>query len=130
MTTTNNLSGVGILEVDAGRIVLVSVTGKLHKEDYEAFVPEIERLTQKHGTIRALVELIDFHGWTIGALWEDTKFAARHFSDIERLAIVGERQWEKGMAVFCKPFTRAHVRYFDRSQKDRAVDWLRERDSD
>ena len=64
-------------------------------------------------TIALLVELIDFKGWTAGALWEDTKFAARHFNDIDRLAVVGDARWEKGITVFIKPFTKAQVKYFD-----------------
>ncbi|SFI52823.1 hypothetical protein SAMN05428978_10159 [Nitrosomonas sp. Nm34] len=42
-----------------------------------------------------LVELVHFHGSTAGAAWEDTKFAVRQFNDIERLAIVGDKAWEK-----------------------------------
>ncbi|MGI9428942.1 MAG: STAS/SEC14 domain-containing protein [Bythopirellula sp.] len=31
----------------------------------------------------------------------------QHWKDIERLAIVGESKWEKGMSVFCKLFISA-----------------------
>ena len=111
-------------ESDGGKKLEVSLTGKLVKEDYEAFVPVVERLVEQHGKIRMLVVMHDFHGWTAGALWEDTKFAARHFSDIERLAVVGETQWQHGMAVFCKPFTAATIRYFDHSVRSEAQAWL------
>ncbi len=66
----------------------------------------------------------DFHGWMAGALWQDIKFDARHFADIERLAIVGEMKWQHGMAVFCKPFASAKVRYFDRPAIGQAREWL------
>ncbi|MEO8427890.1 MAG: STAS/SEC14 domain-containing protein, partial [Verrucomicrobiota bacterium] len=29
------------------------------------------------------------------------------------LAVVGEKKWQEGMATFCKPFTKATVKYFD-----------------
>lgn len=115
---------IRLQELDGGKTVIVSLTGKLTTQDYELFVPEIERLIEEHGELRMLIELIDFHGWTAGALWEDVKFDARHFRDIERLAIVGDSKWEKGMAVFCKPFTTAEVRYFDVSRRDEAESWL------
>jgi hypothetical protein len=76
-----------------------------------------------------LLELIDFHGWTVGAAWEDTKFGFRHFNDIRRLAIVGDKDWEKGMAFFCKAFTTAKVRYFDANkegQREAAKSWVEE----
>jgi SpoIIAA-like len=84
----------------------------------------VERLVKAHGKIRMLVEMHDFHGWTVGALWEDIKFDVKHFSDIERVAMVGESKWQHGMAVFCKPFTAAEVRYFDRSEIEQARMWL------
>jgi hypothetical protein len=96
-----------------GTVITLSFRGKLAKKDYETFVPMIESQMQNGSPIRLLVELHDFEGWTAGALWEDTKFAAKHFYDIERLAVVGELRWQKGVTVFVKPFTAAHVRYFD-----------------
>ncbi len=113
-------------EEAAGKIVTLTFKGKLSKEDYERFVPQVEGLIKPGEKIRLLVELRDFQGWTMGALWEDTKFAAKHFNDIERLAIVGDKQWEKGIALFAKPFTTATVRYFDVNQMDEAQKWLRE----
>jgi hypothetical protein len=77
-----------------------------------------------NGRLLMLVELHDFHGWTGSALWEDIKFDAKHFNDIERLAITGENKWKKGMAAFCKPFTTAKVRYFDHTHAAEARDWL------
>ena len=111
-------------ELNKGRLLEIYLTGKLTKEDYETFLPAVERLVKQFGKICMLVEMHDFHGWTAGALWEDTKFAAHHFRDIKRLAIIGETKWEKGMATFCKPFTTAEVRYFDHTKATEARDWL------
>jgi hypothetical protein len=93
-----------------GKVLVVRLSGKLTKEDYQRFVPEVERLVRQHGKIRMLVQMHDFHGWTAGALWEDIKFDLKHFAHIERLALVGDRKWEAAMAVFCKPFTTATIR--------------------
>jgi len=116
---------IELQENNEARVVEVKATGKLTTEDYKHFVPEIERLVQQHGKIRVLFEMRDFHGWTAGALWQDLKFDLRHFRDIERLAIVGEKKWEAGMATFCKPFTTAKIRYFDQSQAEEARTWLK-----
>ena len=59
-------------------------------------------------------------------MWEDIKFDVKHFKDIERLAMVGDKKWEAGMAAFCKPFTTAKVRYFDESEIDAARTWIEE----
>ncbi len=107
-------------------VLTMRLSGKLTKEDYERFVPEIERMMKAHDKVRILVSLEDFHGWTAAAAWEDTKFGMRHFSDIERIAIVGEEAWEKGMALLLKPFTKAKVKYFDASQMTAAKTWIME----
>jgi hypothetical protein len=106
-------------------VLEVHATGKLEKADYEAFVPAVERHIETHGKTRVLFLMEEFHGWTAGALWADLKFDLKHFDDIERLALVGDKLWEKGMATFCKPFTTAEIRYFDRSRLDRARGWIR-----
>lgn len=103
----------------------VHATGKLTKEFYETFVPAVEAQIKQAGKLRILFLMHDFHGWTAGALWEDIKFDMAHWKDIERLAIVGESKWEAGMASFCKPFTKATVKYFDHTKVEDARAWLR-----
>ena len=117
---------VTLQEEEGGRVLVVGLSGKLTREDYERFVPEVDRLVRQHGKIRVLVRMHDFHGWTLGALWEDIKFDLKHFRDIDRLALVGDRKWEAGMAVFCKPFTTATIRYFDEARAEEAHQWIME----
>jgi len=115
---------VELREEADGKVLTVKLSGKLARQDYEQFVPEVDRLIARHGKIRMLVQMYDFHGWTAGALWEDLKFDLKHFRHIERLAMIGEKAWEHGMAVFCKPFTTATIRYFDRSEAEQAETWI------
>lgn len=108
----------------AANLFEIHITGKLLAEDYDAFGPSLETFIRNHGKVRMLLVLKDFHGWSAGALWEDIKFDLKHFNDLERLAIVGDSKWEKGMALFCKPFTTAKVKFFDDSQESEARAWL------
>ena len=116
--------GVQLHEENEGKVLIVKVSGKLSKEDYQQLVPEVERLIEKVGKLHLLLEMHDFHGWDAGALWEDIKFDVKHFKDIERLAFVGEKKWEKGMSVFCKPFTTARIKYFDLDEIEQAREWV------
>ena len=109
-----------------GNQIEVQVEGKLTQAAYQQFVPAVEEIIQREGKVRMLFVMHNFHGWTAGALWDDIKFDIKHFSDIERLALVGETRWEKGMSLFCKPFTKAEVRYFDSKDIDQARAWLQE----
>jgi hypothetical protein len=117
---------IQVNEENGGKMLAIHVSGKLEKEDYQHFVPEFERLIGQHGKLRVLFDMNDFHGWEASAAWEDFKFGMKHFSDIERLAMIGEAKWQHGMAIFCKPFTKATVRYFDRVDGSEARKWLGE----
>jgi hypothetical protein len=109
-----------------GKLLIISVTSKLTREDYKSFVPKVEELIRKFGKIRVVFEMRDFHGWDASAFWEDIKFDIKHFSDIESLALVGDKKWEKGMSIFCKPFTKAQIKYFDLTEIYKAYEWIRE----
>jgi hypothetical protein len=115
---------VQVAAAESGKFVDVHVSGKLTKEDYEHFVPELERLIAQHGKLRILFEMHDFHGWQAGALWADVKFDLKHFNDIERLAMVGETRWQAGMSAFCRPFTTAKIKYFTHEHIAEARTWL------
>ncbi len=115
---------IQLTEKNGSKILEVQVSGKLVHEDYQHFVPEFERLVKAKGKIRVQFEMADFHGWKGAALRDDIKFDLKHFSDIERLAMVGDKKWERGMSVFCKPFTTAQIRYFDRAAIADARAWL------
>ena len=117
---------IRIQEEEGGKVIALHVSGKLEKADYEHFVPEFARLARQRGKLRVLFDMRDFHGWKASAAWEDLKFGVEHFSDIERLAMVGEEKWQQGMARFCKPFTKATVRYFDHVDGAQAREWLAE----
>jgi len=111
-------------EKNDGKLLEVGVSGKLHKDDYREFVPEFERLVRDYGKLRVLFDMKEFHGWDLEAAWEDIKFDVRHFSDIERIAMVGDKAWENGMANFCRPFTSAKIRYFDKTEESDARAWI------
>ncbi len=102
------------------------LSGKLHDEDYKKFVPIVDAAVTKHGKVRLLAQFHDFHGWDMHALWDDIKFSATHCAKIDRIALVGEKTWEKWMAKVCKPFTMAKIRYFDAGDLESAKTWLAE----
>ncbi|MDT3779619.1 STAS/SEC14 domain-containing protein [Nitrospira sp. MA-1] len=47
-----------------------------------------------------------------------------HYANIERIAMVGKKKWQHGMATFCKPFTNATVRHCKHADAAEAKKWL------
>ena len=115
---------VHLNEKKEGTLLEVQASGKLGHDDYVHFAPEVERLVKEHGKIDILFEMTDFHGWKARAAWDDLKFGIKHYSDLKRLAVVGDKRWERAMCVVCRPFSKAKIRYFDRKAIDEARSWL------
>ena len=115
---------ITLSEYDGGKVLEVQVRGKFTHDDYLQFAPRFEALLKQHEKLNVLFHMVDFHGWEVAAIWDDIKFDVKHFSDIARLAMVGDKKWEKGMSVFCRPFTGAKIRYFDSSALSQARAWV------
>jgi hypothetical protein len=101
------------------------LSGKLHDADYKTFVPAIDEAA-KTGKVRLLAQFHGFHGWDAKALWDDIKFSTTHCTKFDKIALVGDKTWQKWMAMVCKPFTMAKVQYFDAADIDKAWAWLAE----
>jgi hypothetical protein len=117
---------IQINEYAGGNFLAIHVSGILTQADYEQFVPEFERLVRRNGKSRVLFDMTGFHGWEAAAIWEEIKFDAKHLAGIERLAMVGDKQWQHVMVTICKPFTKATVKYFDHTDIAGARKWLDE----
>lgn len=113
------------LSTDSPKILAFKLSGKLHDADYQTFVPAVDAAA-KDGKVRLLAQFHDFQGWDLPALWDDIKFSTTHCTKIDRIALVGEKAWEKWMAAVCKPFTMAKIQYFDVAQIAEAKKWLSE----
>jgi hypothetical protein len=90
------------LASDSPKILGFKMTGKLHDADYKSFVPLVDAAIATGGKVRLLAQFHDFQGWDMHALWDDIKFSTTHCTKIERVALVGEKTWEKWMACVCK----------------------------
>jgi hypothetical protein len=102
------------------------MSGKLHDEDYKKFVPLVDAEIASEGKANILAQFHDFHGWDLKALWADIKFSTTHCTKFKRIAMVGDKAWEKWMVKFCKPFTMAKIRYFEAAELEAAKAWLAE----
>lgn len=116
---------IELLPNRSDQIVGFKLSGILHDTDYETFVPAVEA-GLKEGKHRMLAWFHDFRGWDLSAAWEDFKFDVTHYTSFDRIALVGEKSWEKWMSMICKPFTTAKVKYFDATEIETAWAWLQE----
>jgi hypothetical protein len=118
---------IEVLSRGSGKVIGMRVSGKLLHQDYQQFVPRLEKLIEEHGSIRCLVEMTQLHGMELRALWDEVKFDVRHSRQIERCAVVGDRPWEAWMTRLSRPiFFNAEIRFFDIADREKAWEWIEE----
>jgi hypothetical protein len=115
---------ITLKELNGGQILEVAVSGKLVDQDYQQFIPEFERLAAQRKKFSLLFEMTQFYGWSVKAAWDDLKLGFKHRHDVQRVAMVGDKKWQRWMTEFGKPFTAAEVRYFDKPEIAQAIAWL------
>lgn len=113
------------LRTGSPKIVGFKLSGRLHDKEYRALMPDLEASLVTEGKLRAFVQCEDFHGVDMGTVWQDIRFATKHYSGFERIAVVGDGRWETWLARFCRPFTRATVRQYKAAEVAHAWAWLR-----
>ena len=59
----SELPRIGLSTENDWKVIVVELTGKLHKDDFRYFLPAVEKAVGQHGKIRLLVFMHDFHGW-------------------------------------------------------------------
>jgi hypothetical protein len=112
---------------EEGNVMRVDASGRLTQSDYDQLIPNWEAFIARHGRVRLLFVMHDFHGWDPHAAWDDFRFGIEHQKSVERIAMVGEKKWQQWMTKIASWFVRADVRYFDASQEDQAERWIREK---
>ena len=106
-----------------GKVVEIHIDETLTADDYDQFIPLTEQLIQKFGKISLVIVLKHFGGWDASALWDDLKFDYKHFSDVQRIAVVGEGAWDRILTALSRPFTAGEVKFFSESEIQAARQW-------
>jgi len=109
-------------------VVGVRAAGKLTKQDYEdAVIPAVQAMLDAHDRVRLLYVLgDDFDGYSIGAMWEDTKLGVEHLRSWERIACVTDADWVDNAVKAFGWMIPGEVRAFDDDDEDEARAWITE----
>lgn len=117
---------IEILDETKGKLVATRATGKLTKEDYDKILPVLEVKEDKYEKISWYFEMNDFKGWDMQAAWKDLKFDVKYANQLEKIAMVGAKDWEEKLSQVMKPFTSAEIKFFKPGDKEEAKRWIME----
>lgn len=100
--------------------------GQVTAEDYEnIIVPDVEAAFALNRKLRLLyVTADDFTGFDPGAMWNDAKLGARHFSGWDRIALVTDVPWLRGTVTAFSFAIPAEVGLFSGADIEEATRWI------
>lgn len=112
------------LNSNKNNIIAIQINGEIVKEEVEKLHERIHEITEKDNKVDFYVELNEFHGYSLDALWEGLKMDAAHINDYRNIAIVGEKRWHEWAAKATELFAGSEVKYFDLNDKEAAKNWI------
>lgn len=115
---------VGLFRTEQDVFVRLKVRGKLSHADYQLMVPMLEQALAgiDQPQIKMLVICDQFQGWEARAAWDDFKFGLRHGREFSKIAIVGDKPWEKAAARIGSWFMEGDMQFFE--DRGQAMRWL------
>ena len=117
---------IGIERIDDFFYLTLKAQGKLTHKDYEIITPMIDAAVAQMNEpkIKALIDGTELEGWEPRAAWDDFKLGIKHGKEFEKIAIFGNKNWQKLAAKIGGWFISGEIKYFD--NRDDAIAWLNE----
>ena len=110
-----------------GNVLGLKIIGDVTKEDFKILMPEMQALVDKEGSISLLLDMTQFKGEDIDALGADFNFSRKYRNKINKMAIVGDKPWEKWLTKLVEPFYHSvEAKFFYPTGIEAAWKWLKE----
>lgn len=105
-------------------VIAISVDGQLTEEDYDKY-NRMVRLKEPAENLKLYLEIEEWKGMTFAALVEDIKTGFKHYEKISKIALAASEDWIKKWTKVSDVITPGiDVRFFEISDRARAMDWL------
>lgn len=112
-------------------ILIVTPEGPLESMDFDVVAREVDPYIEEHGKLNGLMIYAEsFAGWNnFAALVSHFKFVKNHHHNIRKVAAVTDSGFLSILPRIANHFVHADVRHFDYRDKERALNWLKSRNS-
>jgi hypothetical protein len=113
------------IESASDGLLTIKVNGKLTQPEWVSVQKQSSSYIDQFQRVRILVIAENFQGWEKKGNWGDISFQAKYDKSIEKMAIVGEKQWEDLSLMFtAKGFRPFPIEYFQPVELARAKAWI------
>jgi len=108
-----------------GDVVTARLFGKLDPGAYDGVNEEIDKVMSHAEHVRLVLDLREFDGWSgLSALGDHLSLVREHYRVPERIAIVGDKAWQKMAGKIMARFVNAQTKFFDSGDYNGAVAWV------
>lgn len=106
-------------------IIAVKASDTLSKKDFDKLAPTLKEFTGSNRDSHLLMTLERFKGWDdVSSFWKDLKLDAEFIGEFDRIAIVGEKKWQKWGTNLLDSLTKNELKFFEIKNADGAWLWL------
>jgi hypothetical protein len=115
------------LKNGSGNIVALKISKEITQKDLENISRILDKTILKYGTIRILLLVEHYASFSSAeTLYEDLKFAHLYSSNIDRMAVVGDRVWKSTWVALFGLFSGFLTNYYDKTEINEAWSWLQQ----
>jgi hypothetical protein len=117
---------LGSIQIDReGDVVTARLLGRLDPGAYDGVNEEIDDVMSHAEHVRLLLDLREFDGWSgLSALGDHLSLVREHYRVPERIAIVGDKAWQRLAGKIMAKFVNAQTKFFDSCDFDGALAWV------
>jgi|WetSurSiteA1Bulk_404760.scaffolds.fasta_scaffold123416_1 hypothetical protein len=107
-------------------LITVKISGVLKRAELSLAEKAAIDLMRSAHKIKILILTENFQGWDNKDNWEDVSFQFEYDQQIEKIAIVGEKQWRELVEIFVgKDLRSMDIRYFTPTETAIARTWIK-----
>ena len=111
-------------------ILAIKASGKLSKEDLDDLEPALNKFATASDDPHLIMILEDFGGWQdTAAFWKDLQLDAEYIGYFDRIAVVGDKQWQEWGTKLVDPITKEEMHFFPIDKAEDAWEWLKQNHS-
>lgn len=121
---TESLGSIRQTDLGGGALH-VALVGKVDGDDHEEETRELNSFVRTHDKFRLLLDLREFDGWQgLAGVKDHFKLVRAHASELDRVAIVGTRGWQRVVVQIAQRLLGKEARYFPADAFDDAKAWV------
>ena len=107
-----------------GNVLGFKLSGDITKADYDVLVPAVQAAIDQEGRVYLLLDMQDFKWEKVSAWGADLNFGHTYHKKIEKMAIVGDKTWEKWITKLAEQFYAKEARFCAPDEIDATWEWL------